>query len=80
MKFIKKNLGSFFIILLSCILAGSLFWEILEKLLQNIGISWSLTTEYPIQLFDVYVLSISIRANPGSFIGAIAGVIFFKVL
>ena len=80
MKFNKKNLGSFFIILFSCILIGSLFWEIFEKLLQNIGISWPLTTKNPIQLFDVYVLSVSVRANPGSVIGAITGIVFFKII
>ena len=80
MKFNKKNLGSFFIILFSGILIGSLFWEIFEKILHNTGITWSLTTENPIQLFDVYIISVSIRVNPGSIIGAITGIIFFKII
>ncbi len=80
MKFNKKNLLSFFIIFFSFILFGSLFWEILEKLLHNMGIELSLTTENPIQILDLYVLSISIRANPGSIIGTATGIIFFKII
>ena len=80
MKFNKKNLLSFFIIFFSFILFGSLFWEVFEKLLHNMGIEWSLTTKNPIQILDLYVLSISIRANPGSIIGAATGIIFFKII
>jgi hypothetical protein len=80
MKFNKKNLGSFFLILFAGILIGSLFWEIFERILHNFGVEWSLTTRNPIQLFDVYVISFSLRVNPGSIIGGIAGVVFFKAI
>lgn len=80
MKFNKKNLGSFFLILFSCILIGSLFWEIFERIIHNLGAEWSLTTEKPVQIFDVYVISLTVRANPGSVIGAVTGVLFFKTI
>ena len=80
MKLNKKNLGSFLLIVFSGILIGSLFWEIFERILHNFGVEWSLTTENPVQIFDGYVISLSVRANPGSLIGAAAGAVLFKIL
>ena len=57
-------------------LAGSLAWELLERLLR---LPVSLSTG-PIQLFDLYVAALTVRANPGSFVGGAAAVLLARQL
>ena len=78
MKFNKKNIPFLFLIMISCILIGSLFWEILERMLHYAGLNISFTMKEPIKLFDIYVIALSFRANPGSIIGFISS--FFLYL
>ena len=74
----KKSLSTFIACLLLGMLIGSLGWEVLERILHHFGVTASLTLTEPIQLFDLYVLSLSFRANPGTFLGAGAGALIFK--
>jgi hypothetical protein len=80
MVFNKKNLKTYALFLVFGLLIGSLLWEVLERVLHQVGIGLTLTPEKALQVFDIYVLSMSVRANPGSLIGAIGGTIFFKLL
>jgi len=57
-------------------LAGSLAWEVLERLLR---LPVSLASG-PVQLFDLYVIALSIRVNPGSFLGAAAAALLARRL
>ena len=74
----KKNLPLFILCLILGILIGSLGWEVLERILGHFGISLSLSMKEPIQLFDLYVLTVLFRANPGSFLGLGGGILVFK--
>jgi hypothetical protein len=56
---------------------GSLAWEVLERVLSQLGIDFSLAMQEPLQLFDLYVLAITFRANPGTLLGAFGGVFLF---
>ena len=55
------------------IVIGSLCWEILERLITMSGINLNLSVG-PVG-FDISVLSLYLKINPGSFIGA-AGIWF----
>ena len=77
MKLNRKNVGTFVLLLLLGAVAGSLAWELLERLARLAGLGLSLTLQEPIQLFDLYVLALSVRANPGTFLGGAAAAIFF---
>lgn len=49
--------------------AGTLLWEILEKILEVFGVLIDLTAG-PVG-FDIYVVSFFIRLNPGTVLGGI---------
>ena len=57
-------------------LAGSLAWELVERLL---ALPFSLATG-PIQLFDLYVAALTVRANPGTFVGGAAAALLARQL
>lgn len=78
MKLTKKNLSTFLWISLLCIVAGTLTWELLERILSQAGIGISLTTD-PVG-FDLSVLTVYLRINPGSIAGAVAGTFLFRYL
>jgi hypothetical protein len=77
MKLSKKTLGTFVGLLLLGALIGSLAWEILERILRALGSELTLTMETPLQLFDLYVVALAVRANPGTIVGAAAGAVLF---
>ncbi len=76
MKLIKKNYPAFFWIILLCVFAGTMCWELLERLLLFTGIEMDFTTS-PVG-FDIYVISLFIRINPGSIGGGVAGIFLFR--
>jgi hypothetical protein len=57
-------------------IAGSLAWEVLERVLRP---PVSLASG-PLQVFDLYVVALTIRVNPGSFLGAIAAALLARQL
>lgn len=61
----KTSPALFVLIVLLGALAGSLAWEILERLLR---LPVSLASG-PIQIFDFYVVALTVRVNPGSVAG-----------
>ena len=78
MKLNSRNLPRFLLLMIVGILLGSLGWEVLERIIRLIGLEFSLTTQNPITLFDLYVLSLSFRANPGTLLGALGAFFVFK--
>ncbi|MBN2444881.1 MAG: hypothetical protein JXJ04_26235 [Spirochaetales bacterium] len=79
MKLNKKSIPLFIAFLFMGCLIGSIFWEVLERILHLFpGLaSFSLTTERPLLFFDLYILSFGLRANPGTLLGLAGGTIFF---
>ena len=77
MKLLKKNLSIIIAFSIIGILIGSLSWEILERIINMISgnNNFTISIKNPIQLLDIYILSISFRANPGSLIGFICSLI-----
>lgn len=61
----KSSPALLVLIILLGALAGSLAWELLERLVR---LPASLASG-PLQLFDLYVVALTIRVNPGSFLG-----------
>ena len=78
MKLNSRNLPKFILFLILGILVGSLGWEVFERILDALGADFSLTMKEPIRLFDLYVLSLTFRANPGTLLGALAAVLLFR--
>ena len=79
MKFSKRNLSTLVILVILGIFIGSFAWEILERIVilvtRNPAFSISLTQ--PVQLFDLYVLAVSFRANPGTLLGFVGSLLIF---
>ena len=75
MKFTKKNSSLFVLLFLMGLVTGSLAWELLERIIGLAGGSLDLGVG-PVGL-DLDVLAIYIKINPGSLLGAAAGVFFF---
>ena len=78
MKLNSRNLSRLLLLLIIGILLGSLGWEVLERIIRLGGLEFSPTTQNPITLFDLYVLSLSFRANPGTLLGALGAILVFK--
>jgi len=78
MKLTKKNRATLVTILLLGLLIGTLSWEVLERIVALSGKTMDLSVG-PVG-FDVHAVSIWIRVNPGSFLGAIAGILLFNRL
>ena len=76
MKVSNKNLSSFISFMILCAVMGTLAWQLLEVLLNLAGLNLKLTAG-PVG-FDIDVLAIYIKANPGSLLGAAAGWLLFK--
>jgi hypothetical protein len=77
MKLTKKTVPTFIALIVLGALGGSLAWEVLERVAAVAGFPLSLTTPDPLQLFDLYVLSVSVRVNPGTVLGGAAGGVIF---
>jgi hypothetical protein len=72
----KPSPSLLIVIILLGALAGSLAWEVLERLIRP---PVSLASG-PLQLFDLYVVALTIRINPGSFLGAGAAALLARRL
>jgi hypothetical protein len=78
MKLIKKNLSTFIWVCLLGIIAGTLTWELIERILSQAGIFVNLSTD-PVG-FDLSVLTVYLKINPGSIAGAVGGVFLFRYI
>ena len=59
-------------------LIGTLGWEVLERIVLQMGFELALGIG-PVG-FDLSVLSFFVKINPGSFIGVISGIFLFRVM
>lgn len=78
MKLLKKHLGVFLLLIFLGLFIGTLAWFIVERIFTEAGLPFSLETG-PIG-FDIGVLSMSLEVNPGSLLGAAAGILLFRSL
>jgi hypothetical protein len=78
MKLTTKTLGPFLLFLLLGLVIGSVAWEIVERLVNVAGLSLSLSIG-PVG-FDLRVLAVWVRLNPGSLLGAAGGIILWRSL
>lgn len=77
-KLVRKNLTPLLVILFLGLVIGTLAWNIVERIFAEAGMPFSLSTGRI--GFDVDVLAVYIRVNPGSFLGAAGGVLLFRAL
>jgi hypothetical protein len=75
----KKNFPVLVGFLCLGMVIGSLGWEIIERLLASMGSNLSFTMKEPVG-FNLYVIAVYVRANLGTILGAISGILLFKVL
>ncbi len=75
MKLNNRNLSTFLLLLFLGMLVGTLAWEVLERVLGAVGLAFSLQAG-PVG-FDAGVIAVSIRANPGTFLGIPLGLLVF---
>lgn len=78
MKLNKKNSSSFVLILILSLMVCTLTWFLIEQIFTMAGLSFSLSVG-PIG-FDISVLAVYIRFNPGTVLGLPAGYFIFKSL
>ena len=78
MKITQKYLKYLYLFIILGIVIGSLCWEIFERLIAITGFDLNLSTG-PVG-FDISVLSVYLKINPGSFIGAAGGWFLIKRL
>jgi hypothetical protein len=76
MKVTNKNLNNFIGFLFLFCIAGTLGWELIEVILNTLGLNLNLTAG-PVG-FDIEILSIYVSANPGTLLGLAAGYLLFK--
>ena len=76
MKLNSKNLPVLFRLLILCIVVGSLAWELLERLLELGGVGMDLSLG-PVG-FDIDVVSLYLKVNPGTLLGVIPAVFLFR--
>ncbi|MBN2351833.1 MAG: hypothetical protein JXD23_04620 [Spirochaetales bacterium] len=60
-------------------LAGSLAWEIVERIVNVAGNALSLSLAAPLSV-DLHVIALSFRPNIGTLSGAAAGIVLFFLL
>ena len=78
MKLSSRNRSTFLAFLGLGILIGTLGWEVLERIVVQLGFELELGIG-PIG-FDLSVLSVYMKVNPGTFIGLLGGIFLFWVL
>ena len=76
MKVTTKSLNKFIGFLILTAVAGTLAWELLELIINTAGLQLNLSAG-PVG-FDIDVLSLYIKANPGTLLGGAAGWLLFK--
>ena len=78
MKLSSRNRSTFLIFLGLGFLIGTLGWEVLERILLQLG--WEIALGIGPVGFDLSVLSVFIKLNPGTFIGVLGGVLLFRLM
>jgi hypothetical protein len=78
MKLTGRNRSTFVAFLGLGFLIGTLAWEVLERILLQLGVELALGIG-PVG-FDLSVLSVFIKINPGTFIGLLGGIFLFRLL
>ena len=78
MKLTGRNRSTFLTFLSVGLLVGSLAWELLERILAAFGSELRLGVG-PVG-FDLSVLAVSLVVNPGTLLGALGGVLLFRIL
>ncbi|MFP4363807.1 MAG: hypothetical protein ACLFR1_08045 [Spirochaetia bacterium] len=78
MKITNKTLVPFIAIETGTIILFTLLWEVLRVILFQFNINLELSIG-PVG-FDIYVLALWLRLNPGTILGAVSGVFFFRLL
>jgi len=78
MKLTSRNRSTFLAFLGLGFLVGTLGWEVLERIVLQMGFQLALGVG-PVG-FDLSVLSVFIKINPGTFIGVLGGIFLFRVM
>ena len=78
MKLSSRNRSTFLAFLGLGFLVGTLGWEVLERIVQQMGLDLALGIG-PVG-FDLSVLSVFIKINPGTFIGVLGGIFLFRMM
>lgn len=76
MKITNKNLNKFISLLLLFGVIGTLCWELIELIVNTAGLQLNLSAG-PVG-FDIEVLSLYIKFNPGTILGTAAGWLVFR--
>ena len=78
MKYSSRNRAAFFWLILLGLLAGTLAWDLLERVLSYAGVVIDLGIG-PVG-FDIHVLALTIYLNPGTLLGGAGGWVLFRRL
>ncbi len=78
MKLNSKNFPVSIRLLLICVVVTTLAWELFERLLSLAGMALDMSVG-PIG-FDIQVISIFLRVNPGTLLGIVPAIILFRRL
>jgi hypothetical protein len=78
MKLSSRNRSTFLTFLGLGFLVGTLGWEVLERIVLQMGFELALGVG-PVG-FDLSVLSVFVKINPGTFIGVLGGIFLFRVM
>lgn len=78
MKLSSRNRSTFLAFMGLGALIGTLGWEVLERIVLQMGFQLDLGIG-PVG-FDLSVLSVYIKINPGTFIGLLGGIFLFRVM
>ena len=74
----SRNRSTFLMFFILGALSGSLGWEVLERVLAQIGVELSLGIG-PVG-FDLSVLAVTLIINPGTFLGILGGILLFRFI
>jgi hypothetical protein len=78
MKLSGRNRSTFLAFLALGCLVGALAWEVLERIFLQLG--FELTLGIGPVGFDLSVLSVYFKINPGTFIGLLGGIFLFRTV
>lgn len=78
MKLSKKTLPTIAAVVFAAAVAGTLAWEVIERLAGAAGLAMDLSVG-PLSV-DFHVLAISLRGNPGTLVGLAAGAVLGRAL
>ena len=78
MKLTGRNRSTFLLFLIAGALVGGLAWELLERVLSVFGYDLRLAAG-PVG-FDLSVLAVSLTVNPGTLLGAVVGIVLFRLM